>query len=152
MYTLVKVSLINESDNPDPKYETEGSAGMDLRAYLPEGQVKIFPRKRAIIDTGIRVVIPSGHEGQVRSRSGLAAKHGIMVLNSPGTIDSDYRGRIKVILLNTSDTVFEVNSGDRIAQLVFAQHSTAVIHIVESFDDIHSTERGEGGFGSTGVH
>jgi dUTP pyrophosphatase len=131
-----------------PCYETVNSAGMDLRAYLPDGELVIKPMQRALVPTGLFMEIPVGYEGQVRPRSGLAIKSGITVLNSPGTIDADYRGEVKVILINLSDTDFVIKSGDRIAQLVIAKHEQMEVVEVETLSD---TERGAGGFGHTGV-
>jgi deoxyuridine 5''-triphosphate nucleotidohydrolase (dut) len=131
-----------------PAYETVNSAGMDLRAYLPDGELVIKPMQRALVPTGLFMEIPVGYEGQVRPRSGLAIKSGITVLNSPGTIDADYRGEVKVILINLSDVDFVIKSGDRIAQLVIAKHEQPEIVEVQSLSE---TERGAGGFGHTGV-
>lgn len=132
-----------------PAYETVGAAGMDLRAALPEGQnLTLMPGKRALVPTGLAMEIPVGWEGQVRPRSGLAAKHGVTVLNSPGTIDSDYRGEVQVILINHGEEPFTVARGMRIAQLVFAE--VRQIAVVE-LQGLSKTERGSGGFGSTGV-
>lgn len=131
-----------------PAYETVNSAGMDLRAYLPDGELVIKPMQRALVPTGLFMEIPVGYEGQVRPRSGLAIKSGITVLNSPGTIDADYRGEVKVILINLSDVDFVIKSGDRIAQLVIAKHEQPEIVEVHTLSE---TERGAGGFGHTGV-
>ena len=133
---------------PLPRYETAGAAGADVRANLPDGvAVVVAPGARALIPTGLAMAVPQGFEVQVRPRSGLALKHGIALVNSPGTIDSDYRGAVGVIVLNTSDTPFEVTHGMRIAQIVLAPVVQASFHIVEQLDD---TARGAGGFGSTG--
>lgn len=140
------VKIVNKSNNLLPAYETKASAGMDLRAFL-DNPVTLAPLSRALIPTGLFMEIPEGYEGQVRPRSGLAAKHGVTVLNSPGTIDADYRGEIKVILVNLSETPFVVNSGERIAQMVFAPCAQAEWQPVEKLSE---TERGEGGFGHTG--
>lgn len=137
---------MNRSGNTLPAYATELSAGMDLRADIAE-PMEIRPLQRAMVPTGIFIALPEGTEAQVRPRSGLAAKHGVTVLNSPGTIDADYRGEVKVILVNLSDTVFTVNPGDRIAQMVIARYEKAEWEECESLDE---TSRGEGGFGSTG--
>ena len=142
------VEIINKSNNPNPEYQTDQSAGMDLRAYLEKTE-NIAPGEYKLVGTGIYIKIPPGYEAQVRPRSGLALKKGITVLNSPGTIDSDYRGEIGVILINHSSFDFEIKSGDRIAQLVFSKY--------EKFDcinvkQIDSSSRGEGGFGSTGTN
>jgi dUTP pyrophosphatase len=130
-----------------PAYETSGSSGMDLRAATQE-PVAIGSGEGAVIPTGLKMEIPIGHEGQVRTRSGLAASHGLTVLNSPGTIDADYRGEIKVILMNFGDDTVTVERGDRIAQLVIAP---VVRVVVEEIDEVGETTRGAGGFGSTGV-
>lgn len=143
----MKLNIVNKSDNALPNYETVNSAGMDLRAYLPDGQIVIKPMQRVLVSTGLFMEIPVGYEGQVRPRSGLAIKSGITVLNSPGTIDADYRGEIKVILINLSDTDFVINSGDRIAQLIIAKCEQMEVVEVESLSE---TERGAGGFGHTG--
>ena len=131
-----------------PRYETDGAAGADLRANLPDGSVSLAPGARALISTGLRLAIPPGYEGQLRPRSGLALRHGIMLPNAPGTIDSDYRGPLGVILWNGGDEVFEVSHGMRIAQLVIAPVTRARFDAVETLD---GTARGQGGFGSTGL-
>ena len=141
------VKIINKSNHPLPSYETIASAGMDIRAYITQ-PVIIKPMQRAIIKTGLYLELPIGTEAQVRPRSGLAIKKGITVLNSPGTIDADYRGEVGVILLNLSSEDFVVENGARIAQLVLAKHDRAQWQQV---DQLSSTDRGEGGFGSTGV-
>ena len=141
------VKIINKSDNNLPAYETSSSAGMDLRAYLPEGPITLKPMQRILVPTGLFMEIPEGYEGQVRPRSGLAIKHGITVLNTPGTIDADYRGEVKIILINLSDTDFVINSGERVAQIVFAKCEQMEVVNVETLSE---TERGEGGFGHTG--
>lgn len=143
----MKVKVVNKSNNALPAYETKNSAGMDLRAYLPDGPVTLQPLQRALIPTGLYLEIPEGYEGQVRPRSGLAFKHGITVLNTPGTIDADYRGELKQILINLSDEPFVINNGDRIAQIVFARCEQAEMVEVE---ELSETERGAGGFGHTG--
>lgn len=143
----MKIRVVNKSNNILPAYETPSSAGVDLRAYLPEGSLSIKPMQRALVPTGLFMEIPEGYEGQVRPRSGLAIKSGITVLNSPGTIDADYRGEIKVILINLSNDDFVINNGDRIAQMVFAACEQAEFLTVETLTE---TERGEGGFGHTG--
>ncbi|MBQ0129686.1 MAG: dUTP diphosphatase [bacterium] len=145
----MKVKVVNKSNNALPAYETKNSAGMDLRAYLPDGSVTLQPMQRALIPTGLYIEIPEGYEGQVRPRSGLAFKHGITVLNTPGTIDADYRGELKQILINLSDEPFVINNGDRIAQIVFARCEQAEMVEVE---ELSETERGAGGFGHTGQH
>jgi len=143
----MNVQIINKSKHPTPSYETSGAAGMDLRAELNE-PVILKPLDRAIIKTGLFIALPVGFEAQVRPRSGLAAKKGITVLNSPGTIDADYRGEIGVILVNLSNEDFIVNNGERIAQLVIAKHERINWEEVETLSE---TKRGSGGFGSTGV-
>lgn len=143
----MKVLIVNKSGNPMPAYATPGSAGMDLRAANDE-DIVIRPLGRAIVPTGIFIQLPQGYEAQIRPRSGLAAKSGITVLNSPGTIDSDYRGEICAILVNLSDQPFTVRRGERICQMVIARHETAELVEVSSLD---ATERGGGGFGHTGV-
>jgi len=141
------VKIINKSSHALPNYETIASAGMDLRAELAES-ITLQPLGRAIVKTGIFIELPIGYEAQVRPRSGLAAKKGVTVLNSPGTIDADYRGEIGVILVNLSDEAFTVENGERIAQLVIAKHERAEWVAAEALTD---TERGAGGFGSTGT-
>ena len=141
------VKFVNTSHHPLPKYETLQSAGMDLRAYLPDGPVTLRPLQRGLVKTGLFMELPEGYEAQVRPRSGLALKKGITVLNSPGTIDADYRGEICVILINLSSEDFVINDGERIAQMVIARHEQADIIQVE---ELTNTERGSGGFGHTG--
>ena len=143
----MKLNIVNKSNNALPAYETVNSAGMDLRAYLPDGELVIKPMQRALVPTGLFMEIPVGYEGQVRPRSGLAIKSSITVLNSPGTIDADYRGEVKVILINLSDVDFVIKSGDRIAQLVIAKHEQPEVVEVQVLSE---TERGAGGFGHTG--
>lgn len=143
----MKVKVINRSGMELPSYATPLSAGMDLRAAM-EQSITLAPLERVLVPTGLFVELPEGYEMQIRPRSGLAAKHGITVLNSPGTIDADYRGEIKVILVNLSNTPFEILPGERIAQAVVAQH--AQVEWVEA-EQLESTDRGAGGFGSTGV-
>lgn len=140
------VKVINDSQNPLPTYATQGSAGMDLRANLSE-DIVIAPGERKLIPTGLKISLPVGYEAQIRPRSGLALKRGVTVLNSPGTVDSDFRGEIGVILINHGKEDFMVVNGDRIAQMVIAKHETVEFEQVESLDD---TERSGGGFGSTG--
>ena len=142
----MKISIVNTSKNNLPKYSTSASAGMDIRAKL-ENAIIIKPLERVVIKTGLFIEIPEGYEVQVRPRSGLAIKHGITVLNSPGTIDADYRGEIGVILVNLSNKKFEMKNGDRIAQIVVAKHEKAIWNEVNSLEQ---TKRGTGGFGSTG--
>ncbi|HNS42302.1 MAG TPA: dUTP diphosphatase [Taishania sp.] len=143
----MKVKIINQSKHSIPKYETIFSAGMDVRANLNE-PITLEPFQRALIKTGLFIELPQGYECQVRPRSGLAFKNGITVLNSPGTIDADYRGEIGVILINLSNEAFVVNDGERVAQLVFAKYEQAEFVEVDVLSD---TQRGTGGFGSTGV-
>lgn len=142
----MKVKIINQSNNALPAYETVSSAGVDLRAFVPE-IIVLKPLERKLIKTGLFLEIPQGYEAQVRPRSGMAFKHGITVLNAPGTIDADYRGEIGVILVNISNEPFKIENGDRIAQLVFAKFEQAEFDGVEVLNE---TERGAGGFGSTG--
>lgn len=143
----MQIKIINRSHHALPKYETSLSAGMDLRAYLPDGPVTLNPLERTLVKTGLFMELPAGYEAQVRPRSGLALKKGITVLNSPGTIDADYRGEICVILINLSNEPFVINDGERIAQMVIARHEQAEIVEVQELSD---TERGTGGFGHTG--
>jgi dUTP pyrophosphatase len=142
------IKIVNTSRHPLPAYETPASAGMDLRASL-NGSVVLKPLERALIQTGLFIELPVGHEAQVRPRSGLAAKKGITVLNTPGTIDADYRGEIQVILVNLSAEDFVVHDGDRIAQMIISAHDRADWVQVEALKE---TERGAGGFGHTGTH
>ncbi|MAW16313.1 MAG: dUTP diphosphatase [Flavobacteriaceae bacterium] len=143
----MKINIVNQSTNDLPSYETLASAGLDLRAYTTE-PITLQPLERGLIKTGLFMELPKGVEAQVRPRSGLALKKGISVLNSPGTIDADYRGEIGVIVINLSSEPFTIASGDRIAQLVIAKHERADWKEVKS---IKETERGLGGFGSTGI-
>jgi len=143
----MQIKIINRSHHALPKYETSLSAGMDLRAYLPDGPVTLNPMERTLVKTGLFMELPAGYEAQVRPRSGLALKKGITVLNSPGTIDADYRGEICVILINLSNEPFVINDSERIAQMVIARHEQAEIVEVQELSD---TERGTGGFGHTG--
>jgi len=142
----MNINIINKSDLPLPQYETAHAAGMDMRAFV-ESAVVIKPLQRVLIPTGLHIELPVGFEAQIRPRSGLAYKHGISIVNAPGTIDADYRGEIKVLLVNLSDTDFVVNHGDRIAQMVIAKHETITWQSVEELND---TARGEGGYGHTG--
>lgn len=144
----VQIRIVNTSDNPLPNYATEGSSGMDIRASL-QIPVKLRPLERALIPTGLFVEIPSGYEMQIRPRSGLAIKQGITCLNTPGTIDSDYRGEIKIILINLSAEEQVINSGDRIAQMIIQKVEKAEFEQVEILNE---TERADGGFGHTGKH
>ncbi len=144
---MVKIKVVNAGNQPLPAYATSQSAGMDLRANI-ESPITLHPMERCLVPTGIRIALPEGYEAQVRPRSGLALKHGITVLNTPGTIDSDYRGELKVLLVNLSNEDFVVNAGERVAQMVIARHETATWEEVDVLDE---TERGEGGYGHTGV-
>ncbi|MBO4488571.1 MAG: dUTP diphosphatase [Bacteroidales bacterium] len=141
--------IYNASGNALPAYESATAAGMDLRANLAE-PVTLQPGERQLIPTGLFMELPEGYEAQVRPRSGLAIKHGITVLNSPGTIDPDYRGEVKVILVNLSDTPFQIQHGDRIAQMVIAQYQHVQWQPVDSLEELSETERGAGGFGHSG--
>ena len=142
----MQIKISNQSNHPLPKYQTEGSAGMDLCASISE-PVSMQPGARQLVPTGLSIEIPLGYEGQVRPRSGLAFKKGLTVLNAPGTIDSDYRGDIGVMLVNLSNEVVEVNDGERIAQLIISKHES--IEWLQA-DSLENSERGAGGFGSTG--
>lgn len=144
----MKVNVINKSKHALPEYATALSAGLDLRANIDE-PIVLGSLERAMVPTGLFIELPEGHEAQVRPRSGLAAKNGITVLNSPGTIDADYRGEVKVILVNLSNQPFTINDGERIAQLVVARHERIVWNEAEGLND---TERGAGGFGHSGTH
>lgn len=143
----MKVQIINRGHQPLPAYATSQSAGMDLRANIDESIV-LHPMERRLVPTGLFMALPAGFEAQIRPRSGLALKHGITVLNTPGTIDADYRGEIMVLLINFSQTDFVINDGERIAQMVIAKHENAEFIEVETLDE---TERGAGGYGHTGV-
>ncbi|SIR36695.1 dUTP diphosphatase [Pontibacter lucknowensis] len=145
--TNLPVKVINQSKHALPSYQTEHSAGMDLRANL-EAPVTLKPLQRALIPTGLFIELPEGHEAQIRPRSGLAYKHGISIVNSPGTIDADYRGEIKVLLVNLSDQEFVVEDGERVAQMVVARYERVAWAQAEVLTD---TERGAGGYGSTGT-
>jgi dUTP pyrophosphatase len=141
------IRIINKSTNVLPAYETANAAGMDLRANL-DGAITLKPMERKLVPTGLHIELPVGFEAQIRPRSGLAFKHGIGIVNSPGTIDADYRGEIKVLLINFGADAFEINHGDRVAQMVVAKHETVSWDAVEVLND---TTRGEGGFGHTAV-
>lgn len=144
----IKVKIINDSNNQLPVYETHSSAGMDVRAKL-DAPLTLQPLQRALIPTGLRMQLPQGYECQVRPRSGLALKHGISLVNTPGTIDADYRGEIGIIVINLSNEPYTITDGERIAQLVIKEY----VHVDwEQVDRIDETERGEGGFGHTGVN
>ncbi len=142
----MQINVINTSNNPLPAYETAGSAGMDLRAFITE-DIELKPLERKLVPTGLFMELPEGFEAQIRPRSGLALKHGISLPNSPATIDSDYRGEIKVALINLSNETFTIKSGDRIAQMIIARHERAQWFEVK---ELNTTDRGSGGFGSTG--
>jgi dUTP pyrophosphatase len=142
----MNIKIINKSEHALPQYETAHAAGMDMRAFI-ESEITIKPLQRVLVTTGLYIELPVGYEAQIRPRSGLAYKHGISIVNSPGTIDADYRGEIKVLLVNLSDTDFIVNNGERIAQMVIAKHETIAWEEVESLSD---TARGAGGYGHTG--
>lgn len=144
---MTQVKIINQSKHALPQYETKGSAGMDLRANI-EASITIKPLERAMVATGLSIALPDGYEAQVRPRSGLAAKKGVTVINTPGTIDADYRGEIKVILVNLSNEDFVIEDGERVAQMVIARFNQISW---EPTDSLEETERGSGGFGSTGT-
>jgi dUTP pyrophosphatase len=143
----MRIKIVNKSAHALPSYETIAAAGMDLRAHLSTS-VTLAPMERKVIPTGLHIALPSGTEAQVRPRSGLAAKHGITVLNAPGTIDADYRGDVGVILINLSADPFTIENGDRIAQMVLAKYERAQWELTDTLED---SERGAGGFGSTGI-
>jgi len=142
------IKVINKSEHSLPNYQTEASAGMDLRANLLDGNVVLQPMQRVLVPTGLFIELPLGHEAQIRPRSGLAYKHGITVLNSPGTIDADYRGEIKVLLVNLSDKPFEIIHGERVAQMIIARYEQIEW---EEATELSETVRGAGGYGHTGV-
>jgi dUTP pyrophosphatase len=144
---MIKVKIVNKSNNELPAYSTSHSAGMDLRAYLDK-DVVLGPLDRYLVPTGLYIELPEGYEAQIRPRSGLAAKHGISIVNSPGTIDADYRGEIKVILINLSNDEFVIKNGERICQMVIKKYEQVELVRVEELND---TERGSGGFGHTGT-
>lgn len=144
---MIKINVVNRGHQQLPAYATQQSAGMDLRANIEE-PIIIKPLERKLIGTGLHIALPEGYEAQIRPRSGLALKHGLTVLNSPGTVDADYRGEIMVLLVNLSDKDFVVNDGERIAQMVIAKHEQGEFVEVAELDE---TERGEGGYGHTGV-
>ncbi len=143
---MTKVKIVNNASNALPAYQTAASAGMDLMANISE-TITMQPGHRLLIPTGLHMALPAGHEAQIRPRSGLALKHGITVLNSPGTIDADYRGEIKVLLINHGAEPFIINNGDRIAQMIIAKYEKVEWQIAETLDE---SERGTGGYGSTG--
>ena len=144
---MIEIKVVNCGRQPLPQYATKQSAGMDLRANIDE-PIVLHPMERRLIPTGLFIALPEGYEAQVRPRSGLALKHGLTVLNAPGTIDADYRGEVGVVLINLSQEDFVINAGERIAQMVIARHEQAQFHLVEELDE---TERGAGGYGHTGV-
>lgn len=143
----MKIKIINKSNTTNPSYSTNNSAGLDLRAHIKE-EIILNPMSRVLIKTGLFIQLPEGYEAQIRPRSGLAYKNGITVLNTPGTIDADYRGEVGVLLINLSNDPFKIKNGDRIAQMVIAKYEQAEWISVEQLD---STQRGDGGFGSTGI-
>ncbi len=142
----MEIKIVNQSDNPLPEYATDFSAGMDLRANIP-APVVLKPLERCMVGTGLFIELPAGFEAQVRPRSGLAVKKGVTVLNTPGTIDADYRGEIRVIMVNLSNQDYQIEHGDRIAQMIIARHERALLKPAESLSE---TVRGDGGFGHTG--
>ena len=144
---MIQVKVVNKGHQPLPAYATPQSAGMDLRANIDEA-ITLHPMERRLIPTGLHIALPAGFEAQIRPRSGLALKHGLTVLNTPGTVDADYRGEVMVLLINLGDKDFVINDGERIAQRIIAKHETADFIAVEVLDE---TERGEGGYGHTGV-
>lgn len=144
---MITIKVVNQSNHPLPEYATDHSAGMDLRANLKE-PIVLKPLERTLVPTGLFIELPQGHEAQIRPRSGLAFKHGLTVLNSPGTIDADYRGEIKVLLVNLSNDNFTIQDGERIAQMVIARHETIEWYAVMELEE---TKRGAGGFGHTGT-
>ncbi len=144
----MEIKIVNKSNHPLPHYGTEAAAGVDLRANITES-ITLKPLERTLVKTGLFIELPVGYEAQVRPRSGLAYKHGLTVLNTPGTIDADYRGEIGVILVNLSNEDFTIENGERVAQMVIAKHEQAEWSLVEELSD---TSRGTGGFGSTGKH
>ncbi|MEO6670314.1 MAG: dUTP diphosphatase [Ferruginibacter sp.] len=144
---MIKISIVNNSNNPAPSYATPGSAGMDIRANLSL-PVALKPLERQLIPTGLFIALPENYEAQIRPRSGLAFKHGLTCLNTPGTIDSDYRGEIKVLLINLSNEEAIINNNDRVAQMLISKVEKAELIVVHQLDE---TERGSGGFGHTGI-
>lgn len=143
----MKIKVVNKGHQPLPEYATPQSAGMDLRANI-DSPITLKPMARQLVPTGLYIALPAGFEAQIRPRSGLALKHGITILNTPGTIDADYRGELMVLLVNFSDTDFVINDGERIAQMVIARHEQGTFEPVDILDE---TERGAGGYGHTGV-
>lgn len=145
----IYVKIINRSHHPMPEYATPGASGMDVRAYLPDKSIVLQPLERALVPTGLRIQLPRDYECQIRPRSGLALKHGISLVNTPGTVDSDYRGEIGVILVNLSNEPFTVNDGERICQMVITRYTRVTWEAVDRLDE---TVRGDGAFGHTGVN
>ena len=145
----INVKIINGSHHPMPQYATPGASGMDVRAYLPDKPNVLGPLERALVPTGLRLQLPRGFECQIRPRSGLAIRHGISLVNTPGTVDSDYRGEIGVILINLSNEPFTINDGERICQMVITRYTRVTWEPVDRIDE---TERGDGGFGHTGMN
>ena len=144
---MINLPVINKSNNPLPQYQTKQSAGVDLRAFTSE-DVMLGPGERVLVGTGLHIALPDGYEAQIRPRSGLAFKHGITIINSPGTIDADYRGEIKIALINHSNKDFVIKNGDRIAQMIISKYEQISFSLTQSLDE---TERGEGGYGHTGI-
>ncbi len=144
----IEIKIINRSHHPLPAYSTTESAGMDVRAFLPEGSIELKPGERTLIPTGLYMQLPSGYECQIRPRSGLALRSGITILNTPGTVDADYRGEIGVIVFNAGSEPFVINDGERICQMVIKEYVKARWNLVERIDE---TKRGDGGFGHTGL-
>ena len=145
---MTSVKIINQSHHPLPAYQTQHSAGMDLKAFLPDHSITLNTLERALVPTGLFIALPEGHEAQIRPRSGLAFKNGISLVNTPGTIDADYRGELKILMINLSNEPFVINDGERIAQMVIAKYERIELVQVEVLNE---TERGQGGFGSTGT-
>jgi dUTP pyrophosphatase len=144
---MIELSIINTSNNPLPTYQTKQAAGVDLMAFI-EGPIVIEPMGRVLVGTGLYIALPEGYEAMIRPRSGMAFKHGITVINTPGTIDADYRGEVKIALINLSKEAFTIHNGDRIAQMVVNKYEQVAFRITDSLDE---TERGSGGYGHTGI-
>ena len=145
---MTQVKIINKSHHPIPAYQTEHSAGMDLKAFLPDHSITLNTLERALVPTGLFIELPEGFEAQIRPRSGLAFKSGISLVNTPGTIDADYRGELKILMINLSNEPFVINDGERISQMIIAKYERVSLIEVENLSE---TERGQGGFGSTGI-
>lgn len=143
----MKLKIVNKSNNPMPEYKTSGSSGMDLQVDIP-AEITLLPMQRVLVPTGLYVELPRGYEAQLRARSGLSTKHGITLINAVGTIDSDYRGEIRIGLVNLSDQVYTIHPGDRVAQMIISRYEQAEVVEVQSLEE---SDRGEGGFGSTGL-